>query len=299
MDFPAGHGADRLWRFVFEDTPVRGSLVQLGSGWRDLLVHRHYPPPLQRLLGEALAAGPLLASQLKFDGQLSLQGEGDGWVKLLLVQVTNTLEVRGVVRHAGGREGDGQSVSALLGKGRLGLIIEPSRGQRYQGLVPLAGTRLAESLQAYFERSEQLPSWLLLAADEERAAGLLLQRLPGSDEGEDADEGWKVARLLAQTLSERELLELPGPEVLRRLYHANRLRLFEAEPVAVRCRCSHARTSELLLGLGAIEVRGILKEQGKVEIECGFCGQQYVYYRTEIEQLFAASDAKPESGSRH
>lgn len=299
MDFPSGRRADRLWRFVFEDSPVRGSLVQLGSGWRDLLVHRRYPPPLQRLLGEALAAGPLLASQLKFDGQLSLQGEGDGWVKLLLVQVTNTLEVRGVVRHAGGREGDGQSFSALLGKGRLGLIIEPSRAQRYQGLVPLAGTRLAESLQAYFERSEQLPSWLLLAADEERAAGLLLQRLPGGGEGEEADEGWKVARMLAQTLSERELLELPGPEVLRRLYHASRLRLFDAEPVVVRCRCSHARTSELLLGLGAKEVRSILKEQGKVEIECGFCGEQYVYYRTEIEQLFAASDAKPGSEHRH
>lgn len=296
MDFPSGQGADRLWRFVFEDSPVRGSLVQLGSGWRDLLVHRHYPPPLQRLLGEALAAGPLLASQLKFDGQLSLQGEGDGWVKLLLVQVTNDLEVRGVLRHANGREGDGQSINALLGKGRLGIIIEPKAGQRYQGLVPLTGSRLAEDLQAYFELSEQLPSWLLLAAGEQRAAGLLLQRLPGMDEG---NEAWEQARALAQTLTEQELLELPGPEVLRRLYHNCDVRLFKPRNVTVRCRCTHARTSELLLGLGAKEVRGILKEQGKVEIECGFCGQQYVYYRTEIEQLFAASDATPENGSRH
>ncbi len=298
MDSHRVDGTDHLWRFVFDGSPVRGSLVQLGPGWRDLLVNRHYPPPLQRLLGEALAAAPLMASQLKFDGQLTIQGEGDGWVKLLLVQVTNTLEVRGVVRHANGREGDGYSFSALLGKGRLGLIIEPQAGQSYQGLVPLAGARLAESLQAYFERSEQLPSWLLLAADDDRAAGLLLQRMPGEDT-ETADEAWAQARTLAQTLDERELLDLPGPEVLRRLYNECDVRLFKPRAVTVRCRCTHARTSELLLGLGAKEVRSILKEQGRVEIECGFCGRQYVYFGSEVEQLFAASAAKPESDSRH
>ncbi len=298
MNTPAGDGADQLWRFVLENSPVRGSLVRLGSGWRDLLTHRHYPPPLQRLLGEALAAGPLLASQLKFDGQLSLQGEGDGWVKLLLVQVTNALEVRGVVRHANGREGDGQSFSALLGKGRVGLIIEPSRGQRYQGLVPLTGTRLAESLQAYFEQSEQLPSWLLLAADDDGAAGLLLQRMPGSD-GDAADEAWAQARTLAQTLGERELLDSAPQDLLQRLYGDDTVRLFRPRPVAVRCRCSHARTSELLLGLGAKEVRDILKEQGKVEIECGFCGQHYTYVRSEIDQLFAAADKNHEGQAKH
>ena len=290
--------ADQLWRFVLENSPVRGSLVRLGPGWRDLLQHRHYPPPLQRLLGEALAAGPLLASQLKFDGQLSLQGEGDGWIKLLLVQVTNDLEVRGVVRHANGREGDGQSFSALLGKGRLGLIIEPTRGQRYQGLVPLTGTRLAENLQAYFEQSEQLPSWLLLAADDGGAAGLLLQRMPGED-SEAADEAWNEARQLAQTLSERELLDLSVRELLHRLYSERDVRLFKPRRVTVRCRCSHARTSELLLGLGAAEVRDILKEQGKVEIECGFCGRHYTYFRSEIDQLFAAADKSHEGQARH
>lgn len=298
MDTSADDSADQLWRFVLENSPVRGSLVRLGPGWRELLQHRRYPPQLQRLLGEALAAGPLLASQLKFDGQLTLQGEGDGWVKLLLVQVTDSLEVRGVVRHTNGREGDGQSFSALLGKGRLGLIIEPARGQRYQGLVPLTGTRLADNLQAYFEQSEQLPSWLLLAADDAGAAGLLLQRMPG-EASEAADEAWHQARTLAQTLNERELLELSAPDLLRRLSREYDVRLFRPRPVAVRCRCSHARTSELLLGLGAKEVRDILKEQGKVEIECGFCGRHYTYFRSEVDQLFAAADKSHEGQARH
>jgi molecular chaperone Hsp33 len=295
--------ANGLWRFLFEHLPVRGALVRVGAEWRDLLSHKSYPDSVRQLLGEAMAAGPLLASTLKFEGQLTLQAEGDGPVKLLLVQVNHQLEVRGTARHDATVTGEGL---ALLGAGRLGLIVEPTHsGQHYQALVPLVGQRLQESLTHYFHQSEQLPTWLMLQVSESGLAGLMLQRLPAAagqiadETTEEIEEGWHRVGLLADTLQPQELLSLPGPQLLHRLFNQELLQVFEPQPVHLRCRCSHGRISEMLLGLGRKEVAEILSEQGKLEIECGFCGRSYSYLPAEVEQLFKASTVEPPTGSRH
>lgn len=291
-------GAAGLWRFVFGELPVRGALVRIGAEWRDLLSHRAYPDSIRQLLGEAMAAGPLLASTLKFRGQLTLQAEGEGIVKLLLVQVNQHLEMRGMARHEGEASGEGL---ALLGSGRLGLIIEPEdNAPRYQTLVPLVGQRLQHSLAHYFEQSEQLPTWLMLGAGNDSLAGLMLQRLPHTDfEAEEVAEAWYRLGLLADTLQPKELLELPAREMLHRLFHHESLQLFEPRTVHLRCRCTHGRISEMLLGLGRKEVDEILAEQGRLEIECGFCGRHYTYQPAEVSQLFSASTTGPSSDSRH
>ncbi|MGH8562175.1 MAG: Hsp33 family molecular chaperone HslO, partial [Nevskiales bacterium] len=190
---------------------------------------------------------------------------------------------------------------ALLGAGRLGLIIEPAHsGKHYQALVPLVGKRLQESLMHYFHQSEQLPTWLMLSAGESGLGGLMLQRLPAAGETTDEiEEGWHRLGLLADSLQPQELVSLPGLELLRRLFHQEALRVFEPQPVHLRCRCSHGRISEMLLGLGQKEVDEILSEQGKLEIECGFCGRSYTYLSAEVEQLFKASTVEPPTGSRH
>ncbi|MGH8455340.1 MAG: Hsp33 family molecular chaperone HslO, partial [Nevskiales bacterium] len=257
-----------------------------------------YPDAVRQLLGEAMAAGPLLASTLKLEGQLTLQAEGEGPVKLLLVQVNHQLELRGTAKHDAAVTGEGL---ALLGAGRLGLIIEPAHsGKHYQALVPLVGKRLQESLMHYFHQSEQLPTWLMLSAGESGLGGLMLQRLPAAGETTDEiEEGWHRLGLLADSLQPQELVSLPGLELLRRLFHQEALRVFEPQPVHLRCRCSHGRISEMLLGLGQKEVDEILSEQGKLEIECGFCGRSYTYLSAEVEQLFKASTVEPPTGSRH
>lgn len=277
---------------------MRGALVRIGGEWRALLEHRTYPEPVSRLLGEAMAAGPLLASTLKFRGQLTLQAEGEGTVKLLLVQINDRMEMRGMARHESPVRGQGL---ALLGPGRLGLIIEPAgKAPRYQTLVPLVGLRLQESLAHYFQQSEQLPTWLMLEAGASNLSGLMLQRLPGSGpESGEVEEAWYRIGLLADTLQPQELLSLPPAQLFRRLFHQEALQVFEPQRVQLRCRCSHGRISEMLLGLGRKEVEDILKEQGKLEIECGFCGRQYRYQPSEVEQLFSASTAAPSTESRH
>lgn len=298
MAEPAPTPEHWLWRFLFDRQPVRGALLRIGADWRELLAHRNYPAAIQQLLGEAMAAAPLLASNLKFEGQLTLQAEGEGPLKLLLVQINQQLEMRGTARHEAEVSGEGLG---LLGQGRLALIAEPARqGARYQALVPLVGSRLQGSLTHYFDQSEQLPTWLLLHADESGLGGLMLQRLPAKAEQiEMAAESWRRLCVLADTVQPAELMRVSGPELLHRLFHQESLRIFEPQPVTLRCRCNHGRISEMLLNLGRQEVDSILAEQGQVEIECGFCGRQYTYSAVEVAQLFLARDSAPVSSSRH
>ncbi len=285
-----------LTSFLFPELSIRGALVQIESGWAEWRLKRHYPDTVARMLGQAMAAAPLLAASLKFEGKLSLQAEGDGAVPLLLVQATHDLEVRGMARFNG--EIGGAASPAMFGNGRLGMILEPERdGQRYEAMVPLAGETLGACLAGYFSQSEQLDTRVQLAADDTRLAGILLQKMP-SAESDDAD-AWPRLLALSETLTESELLSLPVEQLIHRLFHEEEVAVFDPRRVSLSCSCSHARTSGLLLGMGESEVRSILEEQGEVEMECGFCGAQYVYLPSDVEQLFSAEQAEPESELRH
>ncbi len=163
------HDRDCLHRFVFEQYPIRGHLVHLDAAWRALIEHREYPQAIRDILGEAVAASLLLAGTVKFEGVLSLQLQGEGPVHLLLAQCTSGLGVRGLARYRQRHEAPGAGAPGagdLIGAGNLTVTLETDGGaQRYQGIVPITGDRLADSLQQYFENSEQLPTRLWLYAD--------------------------------------------------------------------------------------------------------------------------------------
>lgn len=287
-------GRGKLWRFVFEDRPLRGAIVHLDAGWESHL-GQSYPAPLDQLMGEALAAGPLLASSLKFEGQISLQGEGQGPIRLLLTQVTHDLVVRATIRHDAG--GDfAKPFPQWFQDGRMVLMVEPKEGNRYQGMVPLQGQHLAACLGAYFRQSEQLPTCLRFAAASGcPAVGMLLQSLPGEDEG----GAHFTQTATALSVLEESIFQNAGVEsLLAGLYPNDAIRLFEPQPVTLRCRCSHARTSQLLLNLGREEVEATLKQEGGVEICCGFCGRQYRYDANDVARLFDAA-ATGASDRRH
>lgn len=286
---------DSLQRFVFEHSPIRGEIVRLDATWRAVLERRDYPLPIRSLLGELMAAASLLAASIKFEGRLTMQAKGDGPVKLLVVECTSRQTLRGLAQWDGPVPVGG--VPQLLGGGQLVITIEPDKGERYQGIVAVDGESVAEVLEHYFARSEQLSTRLWLAADEAQAAGMLLQRLP-KDERHDPDT-WERAVHLGSTITRDELLTLPVRDILHRLYHEDDIRLFSGHPVSFRCSCSRARVESVLRMLGREEVQSILAERGNVEVDCEFCGSHYELDPVDAEQLFAASHMTDASPTRH
>src|SRR5688572_27750374 len=300
------HDRDCLHRFLFEHYPIRGHIVHLDASWRALLEHREYPANVRDTLGEAVAASVLLAATLKFDGTLSLQLKGQGPMHLLLAQCSNQLGVRAVARyrdHVGPRD-----LSGMSGEGNLTVTLEnDDLSQRYQGVVPLTGDRLADCLRSYFESSEQLPTRLWLHATEQGASGLLLQRLSqdaGGTRAEDKseaeiDDAWRRVQLLGDTLRPEEIQTLSDRDILRRLFAEDDVRLFEPAPVFFRCRCSRERVTSMLRALGADEVRSVLAEQGRVEVRCDFCNRAYVFDPVDIEQILSSLPTSGAPDTRH
>jgi molecular chaperone Hsp33 len=326
------HDRDSLHRFMFEHFPIRGQLVHLDASWRALIEHRDYPAGIRDALGQGVAASLLLASTIKFEGVLSLQLQGDGPVRLMLVQCTDGLGVRGLARYRDDGA-DQTEFAALLGSGTLTVTLEnESAAQRYQGIVPIADGSLADALQLYFENSEQLPTRLWLHADAEGASGMLLQRLPlesalapagavqagavhtgaahtaamhagametGAAHTVDVEDAWRRVQIIGDTLTPEELRTLSDREILHRLFNEDDVRLHEPSPVYFRCRCSRERVAGMLQGLGEQEIRSLIAERGEVEVRCDFCNRAYAFDAVDAAQLFNAGVATDRGSSVH
>lgn len=303
----ANAGTDTVRRFIFERQPVRGHWVRLGAAWTALRAHARYPAPVETLLGEAVAAAVLLAASLKFEGTLTLQLQGDGAVRLLVAQCTHDFRLRALARYeetavdAIPREATPAAVfRALVGTGgRLTVTVEADeKGARYQGVVPLEGRSLAESLEAYFASSEQLPTRVLLAADPAHGAGLLVQKLPGPDD-EESGASWVDAQRGIARLEASALLNEPAEDLLRRGFPEQDLRLFRGAPVHFECRCGEGRVATLLRALGEEEVRGVLQEQGSVTVICEFCQHPYRFETPDVDALFSGAGSTPGASGIH
>jgi len=293
--FPVSH-RDTLQRFLFQNAPIRGEIVHLDTTWQTVQANHDYPTILRDAMGELMAAAALLAATLKLDGALILQIQGKGPVSLLVVECTGQLTMRATAKWSGDLPEAG--LAELIGDGHFVITLDPKDGkQTYQGIVPLEGDSIAEILQNYMTRSEQLETRLVLAADGLHAGGLLLQKLPGQAE-QDAD-AWDRAGHLSATLKSEELLQLPAEEILHRLFSEEDLRLFEAQPVRFHCNCSHESVSSMLRMLGREEIESILAEQGGIEIHCEFCNRRYAFDPVDAAQLFIAGDAVKGSDTHH
>lgn len=281
--------SDQLQRFLFENLAIRGELVHLDATWRAALEGRDYPPVVRGLLGEAMAAAALLAATLKFDGSLTLQVQGDGPIPLLVVEASAARTVRGLAHWQG--EVEPGALASLFGSGRMVITLDPGMGrERYQGVVELEGASLADAIDNYLARSEQLDTRLWLVADAQSVAGLLVQKLPEEQHDEDA---WNRVLTLGETISDSELLKLEPREIIHRLFHEEDIRLFEAEPVAFRCSCSREKVADALHGLGYDEVMDILSSEGTIEVNCEFCNRHYSFDAVDAEQIFAAERTSP------
>ncbi|MEP7245683.1 MAG: Hsp33 family molecular chaperone HslO [Gammaproteobacteria bacterium] len=301
---PIDTAPNEVRRFIIDDQPVRGYWVDMESAWQELRAHSNYPQPVRDLLGEAVSAAVLLAATLKFEGTLTLQLEGKGNVRLLVAQCSHDFRVRAVARFDEDKlPALGATFGELVGQeGRVIVTIEAAeRDMRYQGVVPLSGASLSECLESYFASSEQLPTRVRLAADEHRAVGLLVQKLPDHG-GEEVEQGspsavaWQAAEKGVESVQPAELVGASFLSLLSERFGQQDLRVFKGAPVQFACRCSPARVAGLLRTLGADEVRDVLKEQGAVEVTCEFCHRPYRFDATAVEQLFDP-DGMPDSNT--
>ncbi|WP_231734307.1 Hsp33 family molecular chaperone HslO [Noviluteimonas gilva] len=300
-DAPAPHDAagndDRLTRFLLPEAGVRGVRVHLDATWRQIRdrvatsEQGPYPASIARLLGEATAAAALFTGHAKVDGRLSVQLRGNGALRTLFAECTAAGTLRGIAQFDDEQPAP-QGLSDLGPDPILAITIENPTPhgrdpQRYQGLVPLEGGTMRTAFEHYFLQSEQLPTKLLLAADDTSAAGLMLQKLPG-DSG-DAD-GWTRACALFDTLTARELLELPRTTLLHRLFHEEAPELLADKPLRFGCSCSRERVEAMLQSLGQEEAEASVAD-GTARVRCEFCGQGYAFTAAEIAGLFALGSA--------
>lgn len=294
---------DALQRFIFDQSDLRGQWVRLGHSYRQVLINNPYPPALQKLLGEFLAAVSLLSSTLKFDGMIVLQARGEGLISTIMAECSHHQNLRAILRLNSEIEASDALLEAgsfreLLGQGVLVISIEPKRTEnfggrleRYQGIVPLEKESVAECLEDYFSQSEQLPTRIWLAADQNRCGGLFIQALPSqiNTDAESTRDQWETITTLASTLTDAELLELESTQLLHRLFHEHPLRLFDAQPLQFSCSCSRERSADALMTIGKEDVEALLIEQGGIDIDCQFCNQHYHFSATEVRELLGGT----------
>lgn len=286
--------ADKIQRILFEEADVRGVVAGLQTSYGAVMERNTYPLKVQKLLGEMLAAVALLSSTLKFEGRLILQAQGEGALRLLMAECSHHQQVRGIAR-IDGELPDTENFSQLFTQGRLALTIEPLKGQRYQGVVPMEQGSLAACLEDYFSRSEQLPTRIQLACDGERAAGMLLQVLPAAGGG---SEDWNRIGVLADTLTQQELLMLDNESMLYRLFHEEECRLYEAQALMFHCDCSRERCGRALQLVGRDELLAAAGEQGgHISVDCQFCNAVYQFDREDI--LALTEDQRPAGETLH
>lgn len=271
---------NEIQTFVLEDAGIRGALVRLGETWQQVVAAHEYPPPVRALLGEGVVATLLLASGLKTAPSVALQLQGEGALKLLLIQCTDGQRVRGMASF--------KSVDAarpLLDGGRLVVNLDTGKPNGlFQGIVPLTSTRLDECLESYFAQSEQLATRLVLRSGEQRVAGLLLQVLPGHDE-QSSLAAFEAAAACAATVSVDELTGMPAEELLPKLFAGQPIRLFSSKPVTHDCRCTPERLAGVVRMLGEEELKTLLAEQGHVELKCEFCNRAFRYDDRQVEAI--------------
>jgi molecular chaperone Hsp33 len=281
---------DLMHRFLLARAGVRGAIVRLDGAWETITRQADYPDGLAGFLGEALAASALFTSHIKSGTGLAIQLRAAGPLTSLYAECSSEGEVRGLA-HWNDDVPDPLTLDHLRAPAHLAITLDQRNGQRYQGMVPLEAGTLDGAFEAYFARSEQLPTRVRLAADRGHSAGIMLQQLPGEGGQTTAidPDGWNRACVLLDTLSREELLTVDARTVLRRLFHEEDIRLFAPRGLGFGCRCSITRVEQMLRHLGRDETQAVIAEQGQIEVTCEFCNRRYRFDRVDLDRIHSES----------
>lgn len=298
---------DFILPFQIETAPIRGRLVRLGTTLDEVMSRHGYEDEPARLLGESLALTAAMAGNLKFQGSFTFQARGDGPVPLLVADFFTPSAMRGYASIKGeafavwrdqGHRVTSRDLKSLLGRGVLAFTIDQGADmERYQGIVALEGDTLAQCVETYFARSEQLLTRFRVAVGRDgrghwRASVIMLQRLP--DQGgaafadktaEDLDEDWNRATILLDSVRDDELLdfEQPAERLLYQLFHEDGVRAWPHAPLDHGCTCSEARARSILATFPAEERATMREADGKIHMQCQFCSRNYAFEEGNLD----------------
>lgn len=272
---------DQLNRYLFDNVHVRGELVQISNTYKEIIESHNYPTPVNHLLGELLAATSMMTALLKFEGDIAVQIQGEGPVPMIVVNGNDKQELRGVANVTGAVTTS--NLSELFTKGYMVITITPDKGERYQGIVGLDKDTIGECLEAYFAQSEQLKTHFWLRANDQDAAGMMLQALP--EESND-DDGYYNLRQLTDTIKDEELFGLEANVILNRLYHQEEVRIFDPQSLSFKCTCSIERSAGAIISVGREEAESIIADEGSIKMHCDYCNTEYEFNADDVAQLF-------------
>jgi len=294
---------DLVQPFQIEPFALRGRLVRLGPAIDSILTQHAYPAPVAQMLGEAITLAVALAGALKYEGIFTLQTKGDGPIKMMVADVTTAGALRGYAQFDTAKlEAEtavNGSVPRLLGAGYLALTVDQGEHtERYQGIVELTGSTLAECVHHYFRQSEQVEAALKVAVaqvPEEsgtprwRAGALMIQRLPREAftlERETEDDAWRRAAIFMSSSTSAELIDpaLAPDRLLFRLFHEDGVRAYKPHTLEAKCRCSRHRVETVLRALTPDEITD-MKVDGKITVTCEFCSAVYDFDEEAIDVL--------------
>jgi molecular chaperone Hsp33 len=273
---------DALHPFLFENTPIRGNIATLQQTYIDALKHQNLPPAIKFALGELMVASALLISTLKMEGALILQLQSKGVLKLLVVECTSELGIRATAKWSD--DIAQQSFIELVKDGQFVITLTPKNSEPYQGIVALEGDSIAEMLEQYMLRSQQIDTTLWLHCDDNSASGMLLQKLP--NQALHDQDSWNRVNQLASTVTHHELCKLPPEALLLKLFNEEDVRLFNGRAISANCSCSREHVANMLEMLGENEIQSIIEEQGSIQIHCDFCNKLYLFDESEAIALF-------------
>lgn len=295
---------DILHRFIFENDPVRGEYIKLQESLHTILQQHDYPPAVQRLLGEALCVAALLSAIIKFKGRLTVQFRGKGKLRLLLAQCDDQNQLRGLAKYDG--VSSYEELIAAFHDGVLVIMIDTgSNGQRYQGVVEWKGDSLAESIEHYFKRSEQLATKIILTNSETAAIGFLLQVIPMTEQNslgiqnEIIMPSWQRISALTESANEAILKTVEYPALLTQLYPEETMRIFDGTAVNFHCGCTRKRGQDAIYILGREEAEEELRDKQSIVVTCDFCNQEYIFDRVDVEEIFRLHDQPPPDANLH
>jgi molecular chaperone Hsp33 len=271
--------SDKIHKFIFNTYGIRGELVSLSDSNQRMLQNHQYPPFIADLLQQAAAVSLLLATTLKFEGKISIQLQTPDQLKMLVVQTNHKLGFRGLARFDKQFDYSTSSFKQITHGGQMSITIEPLKGKRYQGIVPLDGNNLAQCVEHYFDQSEQLKTKIWLYNNDQQAFGLMLQALPDML----SEESFDHLVYLANTLTKDECLSVDSEIILHRLFHQESISNLDVSPITFHCGCSEKKMLESISLLAEEEIDEVIRERGEISVKCEFCLNQFAFSQFDIK----------------